>query len=64
MTTRTMTLQIDGDVISLGVPIQTPVTVRVGNHAKFVGRLVAPDLNVGVLLESSTECDRALEEIK
>jgi len=53
-----------GDVISLGVPIHAPVTVRVGNHAKFVGRLVAPDVNVGVLLESSTDGDRAFEEAK
>ena len=51
-----------GDVISLGVPIQTPVTVRIGNHAKFRGRLVAPDVNVGVLVESSTDSDRNFEE--
>ncbi len=50
-------------MISLGVPIQTPVTVRVGNRAKFMGRLVAPDVNVGVLVESSTDTDRAVAEV-
>jgi len=51
-----------GDVISLGVPIQTPVIVRVGNRVKFTGRLVAPDLNVGVLLEATTDTDRSIAE--
>jgi flagellar motor switch protein FliM len=51
-----------GDVISLGVPIHTPVTVRVGNCAKFKGRLVAPDLNVQVSLESSTQHDHPAAE--
>jgi len=52
-----------GDVISLGVPIQTPVTVWVGNRAKFKGRLVAPDVKVGVLIESSTDTDQPTEGV-
>jgi flagellar motor switch protein FliM len=51
-----------GDVISLGVPIQTPVTVRVGKCAKFKGRLIAPDVNAQVLLESSGDADHPAAE--
>jgi flagellar motor switch protein FliM len=51
-----------GDVISLGLPIQTPVTVRIANRAKFLGRLAAPDVNVEVLLESSTDTDQRVGE--
>jgi flagellar motor switch protein FliM len=51
-----------GDVISLGLPIHTPVTVRVANRAKFLGRLAAPDANVEVLLESSTDTDQRVGE--
>lgn len=51
-----------GDVISLGLPIQTPVTVRVANRAKFLGRLAAPDVNVEVLLESVTDIDQRVGE--
>jgi flagellar motor switch protein FliM len=50
-----------GDVMSLGVPIQTPVTVRVGRCAKFKARLIAPDTHVKVLLESVTDNDQSAE---
>ena len=50
-----------GDVLSLGVPIQTPVTVRVGTP-KFRGRLIAPGSRVGVLLESTASVDQSTDE--
>jgi flagellar motor switch protein FliM len=49
-----------GDVISLGVPVETPVVVRVRDCPKFLGRLVAPDVKVGVLVESFTETSTAV----
>ena len=52
-----------GDVLSLGVPIQTPVTVRVESTPKFGGRLIAPDARVGVFLESSVGATQSLEKV-
>jgi flagellar motor switch protein FliM len=52
-----------GDVLSLGVPIQTPVTVRVESTPKFGGRLIAPDARVGVFLESMTGTTQSLEKV-
>jgi flagellar motor switch protein FliM len=46
-----------GDVLSLGVPIQTPVDVRVENSPKFKGRLTGRGDKAAVLVESSTGSD-------
>jgi flagellar motor switch protein FliM len=48
-----------GDVISLGVPAQTGVDVRVGNTVKFRGRLTARDDHALVLVESAIGNDLA-----
>ena len=42
-----------GDVLSLGVPTETAVDVRVGGNVKFRGRLTAHDDHAAVVIESS-----------
>jgi flagellar motor switch protein FliM len=42
-----------GDVISLGVPVRTPVNVHVGDLVKFKGRLTTAGANAVVLVESA-----------
>jgi len=46
-----------GDVLSLGVPVQSPVDVRVGNRLKFNGRLTASNGRTAVRVERMAEGD-------
>jgi flagellar motor switch protein FliM len=50
-----------GDVISLGVPIERPLAVRVGTVDQFEGRPVRSGLNAGIALTSVGE--QALERV-
>jgi flagellar motor switch protein FliM len=49
-----------GDVINLGVPVQTPVSALVGNRAKFKGHLTAHDATTSLVVESTSAGHLAL----
>jgi flagellar motor switch protein FliM len=46
-----------GDVLSLGVPIQAPLDLRVGNTVKFKGRLTASGGHAAMRIEGSANAD-------
>lgn len=45
---------VNGDVLSLGVPVACPIDVLVGHTTKFNGRLSALDGRVGVTIEEAS----------
>jgi flagellar motor switch protein FliM len=51
-----------GDVISLGVPVQAPVDVCVGNRMKFKGRLTADNGQTAVRLERRADAEMSAME--
>jgi len=53
-----------GDVLSLGVPTETAVDVRVGGNVKFRGRLTAQDGHTAVVVESSVGGESATAEAR
>jgi len=46
-----------GDVLSLGVPVETPLDVRVGNTVKFKGRLTASGGHAALRIERLANTD-------
>lgn len=51
LSTRELIELVPGSVLSLGIPIETPVDISVGETQKFKGRLTALGRQVGVQLE-------------
>lgn len=51
LTTRELLELTPGSVLSLGIPVETPVDVYVGDTQKFTGRLTAVGRQIGVQVE-------------
>src|SRR5262245_43643454 len=51
LTARELLALTPGDVVSLGVPVRTPIDLRIGRTLKFKGRLAAADGRRGVRVD-------------
>jgi flagellar motor switch protein FliM len=51
-----------GDVLSLGVPVQSPIDVCVGNRTKFKGRLTASNGHAELRVERLANADVSVLE--